>query len=137
MRVPHPRPPPPTRPPTHPTHPPTRLGKRIKNEVHSRVLTLVFSLLAILVAGAGFFFELETSYSDQYPDLTFMRSLYWSAVTLTTVGGWWLGGGGRRISWVVYVRGRVLAYVCSKFSPLRQPPHSSDPKLSKPPQTKI
>lgn len=65
-----------------------RLGKRIKSEINSRMLTVVFTLLAILVAGAGFFYEVETAYSDRYPDLTFAQSLYWSAVTVTTIGAW-------------------------------------------------
>ncbi|KAI8466030.1 MAG: hypothetical protein J3K34DRAFT_524876 [Monoraphidium minutum] len=63
-----------------------RLGKRIKSEIHSRLLTLAFTLLAILVAAAGFFYEVETNYSDRYPELTFAQSLYWSAVTVTTIG---------------------------------------------------
>jgi hypothetical protein len=39
-----------------------RLGKRLKSEVQSRLLTLLFTLLAIIVIGAGVFFEIETRY---------------------------------------------------------------------------
>lgn len=39
-----------------------RLGKRISNEVHNRLLVLIFTLFAIIITGAGLFFELETGY---------------------------------------------------------------------------
>jgi hypothetical protein len=40
-----------------------RLGKRLKDEVLSCVLTVTFTLLAIIVTGAGVFYEIETNFS--------------------------------------------------------------------------
>jgi hypothetical protein len=39
-----------------------RLGKRLKSEVLSCLLTLVFTLVAIIVTGAGIFYEIETRF---------------------------------------------------------------------------
>lgn len=39
-----------------------RLGKRLKSEVQSRLLTLLFTLLAVIVIGAGMFYEIETRF---------------------------------------------------------------------------
>lgn len=40
-----------------------RLGKRLKDEVLSCVLTVTFTLLAVIVTGAGVFYEIETNFS--------------------------------------------------------------------------
>lgn len=45
-----------------------RLGKRLKDEVLSCVLTVTFTLLAVIVTGAGVFYEIETNFSVRMRD---------------------------------------------------------------------
>lgn len=63
-----------------------RMRGFLDSEFHYHVFMMGMTLFSILFCAAGIFYELETSYGDRYPDLTFFRSLYWATITVTTVG---------------------------------------------------
>ncbi|KAF6255850.1 hypothetical protein COO60DRAFT_1532571 [Scenedesmus sp. NREL 46B-D3] len=63
-----------------------RVVRRLHNEVQARLLLLACTLAAIIVTAAALFYEIETRFGDTYPDLTIERSIYWGAVTISTIG---------------------------------------------------
>jgi voltage-gated potassium channel len=63
-----------------------RLGRSVRDEATSRVLELALTVAVIVFSMSVLFFDIETNFSDAYPDLTFFDALYWAVVSLSTLG---------------------------------------------------
>lgn len=63
-----------------------RLGQQLGTEIQQRLFALAFTILSTTLVAAGIFYEVEGRFSVRNDGVQFHTALYWSFVTIATLG---------------------------------------------------